>query len=178
VDVRIADERGGSLGPGAAGELWIRSPCAMEGYLGADGETKAVIEDGWFRTGDLALTTADGFVCIVGRVKDLILRGGYSVFPQEVERVLAAHGAVAEAAVVGVPDAVLGEEVAAFVALRDGADVTADALIAHCRDRLAGYKYPRRVTFVERLPRSATGKVLKSELGGAASCPTPGPTTV
>jgi long-chain acyl-CoA synthetase len=171
VDVRLVDEDGRRLGPGDIGELFIRTPCAMDGYLGAPEATAAVLEDGWFRTGDLARMTEDGFVCIVGRRKELILRGGYSVFPQEVERVLATHAAVAEVAVIGVPDDELGEEVAAFVALRDGAVTSPDALIAHCRDRLAAYKYPRRVTIVERLPRTATGKVSKAELARSASNP-------
>jgi long-chain acyl-CoA synthetase len=185
VDIRVVDEDGTPLGPGEVGELLIRTPCAMDGYLGAPDATAAVLEDGWFRTGDLARIGDEGFVCIVGRRKELILRGGYSVFPQEVERVLATHAAVAEVAVIGIPDEELGEEVAAFVALRTAAMATVDELIAHCRKRLAGYKYPRRVAIVDRLPRTATGKVLKSELTrlsaslfeGAGRCPASGPTT-
>jgi long-chain acyl-CoA synthetase len=123
-----------------------------------------VLADGWFRTGDLAAVSADGWVRIAGRKRERILRGGYSVFPQEIEAVLLAHPDVTEVAVVGVPDAALGEEVAAFVALRPGASVGAQELVAFCRERLAAFKYPRRITIVSALPRSATGKVLKARL--------------
>ena len=164
VDVTIVDDDGRARPAGQVGELWIRTPGAMTGYLDAEVTTREVLEDGWFKTGDLATLTDDGFVCIVGRKKELILRGGYSVFPQEVERALGAHPAVAEAAIIGVPHPELGEEVAAVVALRAGATATADELIAYCRDRLAGYKYPRSVAFVDRLPRGSTGKVIKSAL--------------
>jgi long-chain acyl-CoA synthetase len=147
-----------------AGELWIRTPAMMDGYLRAPEETAAVIEDGWFKTGDLAAISADGFVTIVGRKRELILRGGYSVVPAEVEAVLLGHPAVAEAAVVGIAHSELGEEVAAFVTLRPGASVGPEELIAFCRGRLAGYKYPRRITLMRELPRSTTGKILKARL--------------
>ena len=162
VELRVVGEDGRTLDVGEAGELWIRTPAAMDGYWGAPEETTAVLADGWFRTGDLATISPDGFVTIAGRRKELILRGGYSVVPAEVEAVLLAHPAVAEAAVVGRPHPDLGEEVAAFVALRAAAE-PAD-LIAHCRERLAGYKYPRSVTVLPTLPKSSTGKVLKGQL--------------
>ena len=136
----------------------------MEGYLNSPEETAAVLVDGWFRTGDVARVNTDGYVTIVGRVRERIKRGGYSIFPAEVESVLLAHPDVADAAVVGAPDAALGEEVAAFVVLRPGATADAEALIAWCRERLAAFKYPRRVTLLDALPRSATGKVLKAKL--------------
>jgi long-chain acyl-CoA synthetase len=155
VELRVVDD-----------ELWIRSPAAMDGYLRAPEETAAVLAaDGWFRTGDLATISDDGYVSIVGRKRELILRGGYSVVPGDVEQALLAHPAVAEAAVIGVAHPELGEEVAAFVTLRAGARVEPADLIAFCRERLAGYKYPRRVTVVEAMPRSATGKILKAKLG-------------
>jgi long-chain acyl-CoA synthetase len=147
-----------------ADELWIRSPAVMDGYLRAPEETAAVLDGGWFKTGDLATISPDGFVSIVGRKRELILRGGYSVVPGEVEATLLGHPAVAEAAVVGVAHAELGEEVAAFVTLRARAAANPDELIAFCRARLAGYKYPRRITIVEELPKSATGKILKGKL--------------
>jgi long-chain acyl-CoA synthetase len=164
VELRIVDDEGRALEAGAAGELWIRTPAAMDGYLANPEETRAVLVDGWFRTGDLATISPDGFVTIVGRKKELILRGGYSVVPGEVEAALLAHPAVAEAAVIGVPHTDLGEEVAAFVTLRAGASAEPAELIAHCREGLAGYKYPRSVTVVATLPKSATGKVLKGQL--------------
>ena len=167
VELRVVNEEGRALAPGATGELWIRTPAAMDGYLENPEETRAVLVDGWFHTGDLATVSTDGFVTIAGRKKELILRGGYSVVPAEVEAALLAHPAVAEAAVVGVPHADLGEEVAAFVTLHAGATAEPAALIAFCRERLAGYKYPRRVTVVAALPKSATGKVLKGQLSAS-----------
>jgi long-chain acyl-CoA synthetase len=153
VELRVVDD-----------ELWIRTPAAMDGYLRAPEETAAVLADGWFRTGDLATISAEGYVSIVGRKRELILRGGYSVVPGEVEATLLGHPAVAEAAVIGVAHAELGEEVAAFVTLRPGARAEAPELIAFCRERLAGYKYPRRITVVGEMPKSATGKILKARL--------------
>ncbi|MGH7313706.1 MAG: class I adenylate-forming enzyme family protein [Candidatus Rokuibacteriota bacterium] len=168
VEVCITDEDGRALPAGAVGELWIRSPAVMDGYLGAPEETKAVLERGWFKTGDLAILRADGYVSIEGRKRERILRGGYSVSPPEIEAVLHAHPAVAEAAVVGESHAELGEEVVAFVALRPGAREDPQALVAWCRERLAGFKCPRRITIIDRLPRASTGKVLKSRLLGQA----------
>jgi len=153
VEIRIVDD-----------ELWIRSPSAMDAYLNAPEETREVLIDGWFRTGDLATVSADGLVTIVGRKRERILRGGYSVFPPEVEAVLLAHPAVVEAAVLGMPHPELGEDVTAFVALRPDSAATPDDLIAHCRERLAAFKYPRRLIVVDALPKSPTGKVLKSKL--------------
>ena len=153
VEIRIVDD-----------ELWIKSPSAMDAYINAPDDTRDVLVDGWFRTGDLATVSADGLVTIVGRKRERILRGGYSVFPPEVEAVLLTHPAVAEAAVLGMPHPELGEDVAAFVALRPHQVATADELIAHCRDRLAAFKYPRRLIMLDALPKSPTGKVLKSKL--------------
>ncbi|HEY3067515.1 MAG TPA: AMP-binding protein [Methylomirabilota bacterium] len=164
VELRIVDDAGTPLRTGAEGELWVRTPAVMDGYLGAPEETRAVLSDGWFKTGDLAVISPDGFVRIVGRKRERILRAGYSIFPSEVESLLLTHSAVAEAAVVGRPDPGLGEEVAAFVVRKAGADATPEELIAYCKERLAGYKYPRTVTFVDALPKSAAGKVLKSRL--------------
>jgi len=168
VELRTVEESGEPCAPGEVGELWIRTPAAMDGYLRSEEETRAVLRDGWFRTGDLARISPEGYVSIVGRKKELILRGGYSVVPGEVEAALLAHAAVAEAAVVGIPDAAFGEEVAAFVTLRPGARVDADELVAFCRGRLAAFKYPRRVSVVHELPRGATGKVLKWQLASRA----------
>ena len=165
VEARVVSSDGQARAPGETGELWIRTPSAMDGYLRAEDETRAVVQDGWFKTGDLATISPEGFVSVVGRVKDLILRGGYSVVPGEVEAVLLDHPAVAEAAVVGTPHPELGEEVAAFVTLRPGARADAEELVAFCRERLAAFKYPRRVSLVSELPKSATGKVLKWRLG-------------
>src|SRR5262249_47860167 len=159
VEVKIVDDDGAPVATGECGELLIRTPAAMDEYLGAPDETRAVFDDGWFRTGDLATVTSGGFIRIDGRKRERILRGGYSVFPQEVEAVLMAHPFVMEAAVLGVSHPELGEEIAAFVALRRGVDVTPEVLIAWCRERLAAFKYPREITILEALPRAPTGKV-------------------
>jgi long-chain acyl-CoA synthetase len=158
VDIKIITESDGM------GELWIKSPAMMTGYLDAPQETNEVIVGGWFKTGDLATITGDGYVEIVGRVRERILRGGYSIFPQEIESVLLSHPAVAEAAVVGVPDSDLGEEVAAFVSLKTAQRADADELLAYCKEHLASYKYPRRIKILPELPKGPTGKIAKSAL--------------
>jgi long-chain acyl-CoA synthetase len=147
------------------GELWIKSPAMMDGYLDAPEETNEVISDGWFKTGDLTIISPEGYVQIVGRKRERILRGGYSVFPQEVEAVLLSHPAVAEAAVIGIEDADLGEEVAAFVSLKRTEKLSSEELLSYCKDHLARYKYPRQVYIVPELPKGPTGKILKSALG-------------
>jgi long-chain acyl-CoA synthetase len=164
VEVRVVNEGGRVLPPGESGELWVKSPACFDGYWCRPAETSEAMEDGWFKTGDLARLGADGFVSIEGRKKELILRGGYSVAPGEVEAVLLTHAEVVEAAVVGVAHAELSEEVAAFVSLRAGARVGPEDLVAYCRERLASFKSPRRVTVLDRLPRGATGKVDRSRL--------------
>jgi long-chain acyl-CoA synthetase len=164
VDLCIVDETERAQPPGSEGELLISSPGLMSGYLGAPEETRAALRGGWFRTGDLARIDRDGLVTIVGRKKELILRGGYSISPPEVEAVLLTHPAVAEAAVVGRSHPALGEDIVAFVTLRSHARADPDELIAHCARSLAAFKCPRLVRVVEALPRSATGKVLKSRL--------------
>lgn len=163
VEIRIV-ENGEMPRCDAAGELLIRSPAAMDGYLGDIEETRTVLADGWFKTGDLADISSEGYVRIVGRKRERILRGGYSIFPQEVEAVLLSHPAVAEAAVVGIPSPELGEEIAAFVALKPEASATAEELLEHCKKRLARFKYPRQVRVLNELPKGPTGKILKSEL--------------
>ena len=163
VEVRAVD--GAKTTPqGENGELLIKSPAAMAGYLDDPEETRAVLEEGWIKTGDLVTVSPEGYVRIVGRKRDRILRGGYSIFPQEVEAVLLSHPAVAEAAVVGIPSPDLGEEVAAFVALKPAARITHEELLDHCKERLARFKYPRQVRILRELPKGPTGKVLRSEL--------------
>lgn len=164
VELRLMDDDGRVLPWGEVGELWIKTPAAMEGYLDDPEETRAVLVDGWFKTGDLATVSPEGFVRLVGRKRERILRGGYSVFPQDVEAALLSHPAVAEAAVVGVPDPDMGEEVAAFVTLKPGAKTDAEALMAYTKEHLARYKYPRRLVILKEMPKGKTGKIQKSEL--------------
>jgi len=164
VDVRLVDDNGQPVSGGEIGELLIKSPAAMEEYLNDPKETKAVLQDGWFKTGDLAILLPNGFIQIAGRKEERILRGGYSIFPQEVETVLLSHPAVAEAGVIGVPSPDLGEEIAAFVTLRSGAKTTVEDLDTHCREHLATFKYPRQISILNVLPKGPTGKIIKSRL--------------
>ncbi|MGP9538673.1 long-chain-fatty-acid--CoA ligase [Brachybacterium sp. AOP43-C2-M15] len=151
-------------GADEVGELAVRGHNVMSGYLGRPQETGAVMREGWFRTGDLARRDEDGFYFVVDRSKDMILRGGYNVYPREVEEVLISHPEVSLAAVVGVPDERVGEEVKAHVILVDGATITAEELRDWGAEQMAAYKYPREVVLVEELPMTATGKILKREL--------------
>jgi long-chain acyl-CoA synthetase len=166
TQTQVWDEAGDPLPPGKdhVGEVVTRGPHVMKGYLNNPGATAEVFTDDWFHTGDLGYFDEDGFLFIVSRKKELIIRGGYNVYPSEIEDVLHSHPAVAEAAVIGVPDERLGEEVMAVVRLRADWPVIAAELIAYCRERLAAYKYPRVIEFRDELPKNALGKVLKREL--------------
>ncbi|GAA4529834.1 long-chain fatty acid--CoA ligase [Brachybacterium paraconglomeratum] len=146
------------------GELALRGHNIMTGYLDKPQETAAAIRNGWFRTGDLAKRDEDGFYFIVDRSKDMIVRGGYNVYPREVEEVLISHPEVSLAAVVGIPDEQMGEEVKAFVILEDGATITAAELRAWGKEQMASYKYPREVVLIDAMPMTSTGKILKREL--------------
>jgi long-chain acyl-CoA synthetase len=136
----------------------------MKGYLNKPEATAEAFKGGWFHTGDLGYMDEDGFFFIVDRKKELIIRGGYNVYPREIEEVLYSHPDVQEAAVIGVPDQRLGEEVKAVVVVKSGRSLDADELIAYCKERVAAYKYPRSVEFRDELPKNATGKILKREL--------------
>ena len=166
VEVEIWDDAGNPLPRGReqVGEVVIRGSNVMKGYLGKPGATQAAFTGGWFHSGDLGYVDEDGFLFIVDRKKDLIIRGGYNVYPREVEEVLYTHQAVAEAAVIGVPHPRLGEEVKALVALRAASDVSAEELIEFAKERLASYKYPRLVELREELPKGPSGKILKTDL--------------
>lgn len=167
VELRLIADDGTTVGPGEVGEIAIRGENVMKGYWNRPDATAEAIRDGWFHSGDLARVDEDGYYFIVDRKKDLIIRGGYNVYPREIEEVLYGHPAVAEAAVVGVPHEIHGEEVAAVVTLR-GAAVAAHTTAGEIRDyvkqRVAAYKYPRIVTFTDGLPKGATGKILKREI--------------
>jgi long-chain acyl-CoA synthetase len=171
TDHRVVDAETGTreLPPGEEGELCVRGPQVMLGYLGRPDETAGVLRDGWLRTGDLAVLDADGYARIVDRKKDIIVVGGLKVVPREVEERLAQHPGVAEAAVTGVDDPILGEVVHAFVVRRAGATVTEEELIEFVRARIAHYKAPRRVWFRASLPRTPVLKVLRRELRREAS---------
>lgn len=164
VEVRIVDKASHDVAPGEVGELIVRGHNVMKSYWGKPEETASAMPDGWFHTGDLGRRDEDDFLYIVDRKKDLIIRSGYNVYPREVEEVLYEHAAVAEAAVIGFPHAEYGDEIAAVVSLKPGANAGADELREFVKARVAAYKYPRVVEIVEALPKGATGKILKREI--------------
>ena len=165
VECKLIDPEWNSVTDvGEIGEIAIRGHNIMKGYLNRPEATAEVMKDGWFRTGDLARQDEDGFYYIVDRSKDMIIRGGYNVYPREIEEVLLTHPEVSLAAVIGIPHESHGEEIKAFVIRKPGATVTEDELIAWGKEQMAAYKYPRLVAFVDSLPMTATGKILKREL--------------
>jgi long-chain acyl-CoA synthetase len=163
VEMRLIEDDWKDAGDGP-GEIAIRGHCVMKGYLGRPDATAEVLRDGWFRTGDIARRDEDGFYYIIDRSKDMIIRGGFNVYPREVEEVLMTHPEVSLAAVVGVPHDTHGEEVKAYVIPVHGATLTEEKLVAWAKENLATYKYPRLVEFRDDLPMTATGKILKREL--------------
>ncbi|MBP6996973.1 MAG: long-chain fatty acid--CoA ligase [Phycicoccus sp.] len=170
VQMRLVDDAGLEVSDGAVGEIQVKGPNVMKGYWGRPTETAAALSaDGWFSTGDLAERDEDGYYTIVDRKKDLIIRGGYNVYPREIEDVLYEHPGIAEAAVVGLPHDTLGEEVGAVISLKPGAQATPEEIIAFVRERVAAYKYPRTVWIWDALPKSATGKILRREVRPSAT---------
>jgi fatty-acyl-CoA synthase len=162
---RVVDSDGRDVAPNEVGEIWLKGPAVTPGYWNQPEITaKHFSVDGWFKTGDAARRDEDGFYYIVDRWKDMYISGGENVYPAEVESALMAHSDITDAAVAGVPDAQWGEVGCAFVVAKAGAKLGADDIIAHCRSRLAGYKTPRHVRFVESLPRTASGKIRKDQL--------------
>ncbi|HEY5316333.1 MAG TPA: long-chain fatty acid--CoA ligase [Solirubrobacteraceae bacterium] len=164
VEMKVVDDGGHDLPTGEVGEIVIRGHNVMKGYWNRPEASAEAIRDGWFHTGDMAKVDEDGYFFIVDRKKDMIIRGGYNVYPREIEEVLYEHPAVREVAVVGVPHDQLGEEVGAAVALKEGAEATIEDLRQHVKEQVAAYKYPRLVWLVEELPKGPTGKILKREI--------------
>lgn len=163
-EARVVDASGHKLPPGQVGEIQFRAPWTMAGYWNRPEETAAALEGGWLHTGDAGYFDEDGYLFIHDRIKDMIVTGGENVYPAEVENALFSHPAVADAAVIGVPDPRWGEAVKALVVLKPGTEASEAGLIAHVRERIAGYKTPRSVEFVTGLPRNASGKLLKHEI--------------
>lgn len=166
VEVKCVDDDGNEVAPGERGEVVIRGSNVMKGYYKRPEATAEAFKNGWFHTGDIGIFDDEGYLAIVDRKKDMILRGGYNVYPRELEEVIMTHEAVSLVAVIGVPCDKMGEEVKAFVVLKQGAEITEDAFIAWCKTQFAANKYPRFVEFCESLPIGATGKILKRELRG------------
>ncbi len=163
-EIKIVAADGSEARPGESGELLARGPNIMKGYWNRPEETAAALRGGWLHTGDVARVDAEGYVYLLDRTKDMVITGGENVYSSEVEAVLHRHPDVAEAVIIGVPDAKLGETIMAVIVPAPGAKPSEEAIALHCRQSLGGYKIPRRFAFVERLPRSAMGKVLKTEL--------------
>jgi long-chain acyl-CoA synthetase len=164
VEMKVVGDDGTVLATGEVGEIVVRGHNVMRSYWNRPDATHEAIRDGWFHTGDMAKVDEDGYFFIVDRKKDMIIRGGYNVYPREVEEVLYEHPAVREAAVVGVPHGEWGEEVGAAVALKEGEQVSAEELRNYVKENVASYKYPREIWFVDELPKGPTGKILKREI--------------
>ncbi len=171
VDMRIVDGDGNEAQNGEPGEVIVRAPNVTKGYLKLPEENARAFRDGWFHTGDVGLMDDEGFMYLVDRKKDMIITGGENVYSLEVEAVLYQHPSVGECAVVGLPDSRYGEALLAAVVPQPGETVTAEALVAHCRDRIGGYKIPRQFAFLPELPKSAMGKILKTSLRETYSDP-------
>ncbi|MCH8902253.1 MAG: AMP-binding protein, partial [Chloroflexi bacterium] len=161
TEVRIEGEDGRALAPGEPGEIVVRGPTVTPGYLNDPEATAQALRDGWLHTGDIGYLDADGELYVLDRRDDLIVSGGENVYPAEVEEVLRSHPGVLDAAVVGLPDERWGQQVAAAVAPRPGVELDEAELLAFCRSKLASYKAPARIRFVEELPRNAAGKLLR-----------------
>jgi acyl-CoA synthetase (AMP-forming)/AMP-acid ligase II len=164
TEIRIIDEQGNEVPRGTIGEVAVRGPQLMTGYWNLPEATASSLVDGWMHTGDAAYMDDEGFIYIQDRMKDMVVSGGENIYPREVESVLFEHDAVADAAVIGVPSERWGEEVLAFLQLKPGATVTSEEIVEFCRDRLAGYKIPRRIEVIDQIPRNVSGKVLKKDL--------------
>ncbi len=164
VDIRIVDENGRDVSEGEPGEIIIRGHCVMKGYYKKPEATAATIKNGWLHSGDIGRRDSDGYFYISDRVKDMILRGGFNVYPREIEEVLMTHEAVSLCAVIGVPCEENGEEIKAFIVKNENASITEPEIVSWCKETMASYKYPRFVEFKENLPMTATGKILKREL--------------
>ncbi|MBC7252405.1 MAG: long-chain fatty acid--CoA ligase [Actinobacteria bacterium] len=161
VEVKVVDEEGKELERGEVGELIVRGPNVMKGYYNKPEETEKVLKDGWLYTGDMVYMDNDGYLFIVGRKKDLIIRGGFNIYPREIEEVLASHPLISEAAVVGVPNKYLGEEVKAYVKLKPGSTLTEEQVLEYCEERLPYYKTPKFVVFVKSFKKDPSGQIIK-----------------
>jgi long-chain acyl-CoA synthetase len=159
--MRLVADDGTDVAAAEVGEIAIRGENVMKGYWQRPEDTATAIPDGWFRTGDLARTDDDGYFFIVDRKKEMIIRGGYNVYPREVEEVLYEHPKIREAAVVGIPDDEWGEEIGAAVVLHEGEELAPEEVSEYVKERIAAYKYPRHVWLVDSLPKGPTGKILR-----------------
>ena len=162
--MKIVDDAGNELPPGEQGEIIISGPMLMKGYWNKPEETARVLKNGWLHTGDVGYVDAEGYFFITERKKDLIIKGGENIAPREVEEVIYSHPKVSEAAVVGMPDDVYGEEIKAFVVLMPEQIATEEEIIGYCKEKLKRFKSPKKIVFLDQLPKNLVGKILKKEL--------------
>jgi long-chain acyl-CoA synthetase len=163
-EMMVVDEQGREVPDGTRGEIVLRGENILKGYFKQPEATARAFRNGWFHTGDIGYRDSDGFFYIVDRKSDMIIRGGENIYPREIDEVLYQHPAIASAATIGVPDELYGEEVSAFVVLKDGGSASAEEIMDFCRERLADYKCPKTVHVVKEIPKGPTGKLLKREL--------------
>ncbi|HUR99703.1 MAG TPA: AMP-binding protein, partial [Pyrinomonadaceae bacterium] len=168
-EMKVFDEEDNEVPEGELGEIVLRGPNILKGYFKNPEATAKAFRSGWFHTGDVGYRDADGFFYIADRKSDMIIRGGENIYPREIDDLLYTHPAVAHAAVIGVPDELYGEEVAAFVVLKEGASVLENELVEFCQTHLADYKCPKTIRFVDDIPKGPTGKLLKRELAAMYS---------
>ncbi|HDP80160.1 MAG TPA: long-chain fatty acid--CoA ligase, partial [Spirochaetes bacterium] len=166
TDIKIVDLETGEkvLPTGQDGEIFIKGPQIMMGYYKKPDQTEEVLKDGWFRTGDVGHFDEDGYLSVTDRIKDMIIAGGYNIYPVEVDKVLMEHPEILEACTIGVPDPYRGETIKSYVVRRPGSSIGADAVIAFGREKLAAYKVPREVEFIDELPKTPVGKILRREV--------------
>jgi long-chain acyl-CoA synthetase len=164
--MRVVDDSDREVPDGELGEIVLRGENILKGYYKNPAATATAFRNGWFHTGDIGYRDSDGFYYIVDRKSDMIIRGGENIYPREIDEVLYRHRSVASAAVIGVADQLYGEEVAAFVVLKEGMTATEEELISYCKEHLADYKCPKTVRFLKEIPKGPTGKLLKRELSG------------
>jgi long-chain acyl-CoA synthetase len=162
--IKIFDEEDNELPPGKPGEIAVRGPIVMKGYHNRPEETAKALRGGWLHTGDIGYLDEDGYLFITDRKKDMIIKGGENIFPSEIENVLLKHPDIVEAAVIGIPDKIYGEEVVAFVVKKQEAEINENEIISHCIKNYTKFKCPGKVRFIENLPKSPVGKILKKDL--------------
>lgn len=171
VQTRIVDAAGRNCAAGQAGELWLRGPMVTPGYWRNEAASRSAVDEGWFRTGDRVMADEEGYLYVVDRIKNMFISGGENVYPAEIERIIIAHPAVAEVAVVGISDDQWGEVGRAYIVAQPGQEVSAADIIPYCRERLARYKVPKSVVVLPSLPKSATGKIDRQALKQRGECP-------
>ena len=164
TEIRIVDEEGREVPSGSVGEVMYRGPGVARKYYKNPKATRESFSDGWFRPGDLTRADEEGFLYIVGRKKDMIIRGGVNIYPPEIEEILQSHPAIYESAVIGIPDKEYGEEIGVFVVLKPGKEASREEIVQFCRQNLAAYKRPKVVEFLPSLPKASSGKVVKRDL--------------